>query len=230
MAEKNLAFRHLTKEHYDQLAPSYIELRQPYGAQRRRDTIFDLCRLLEIGYLLDAGAADGMMSGRLADLGWSVTAVDISARLLKLPLERSFSQVVADVETMPLRDSIFDLVVCTEVFEHLADYRRAVQEISRIMKSGGHAVVSVPNPLWEPFFRIADKLKMKVPETTTHKITQSQVVAAMRQSGFITLEQKGVILWPFSRPHLVQKVSLKIESRFPRLCATLISMHIKRSG
>jgi ubiquinone/menaquinone biosynthesis C-methylase UbiE len=226
--KKDLLFRRETKQHYDSLALSYQKLQQPYGAQRRRDAVLDLCGGRGICFALDAGSADGMMSARLLDLGWAVTAVDISRGLCKLAQVRGISAVVGDLENMPFRNCTFDVVVCTEVFEHLANYRRAAGEIGRITKSMGRVVISVPNPLWEPLFKIADNLRMKVPEKTKRLVTLSGAMAVMRQSGFIILEQRGVILWPFSKPQFIQRISIKMESKLPRLCATLISMYSKQ--
>jgi len=223
--QKRPSFRIKTKQHYDSLAFSYRKLRQPYGAQRRRDAVISFCELQNSGLVLDGGSADGMMSVPLLDRGWSVIAIDISRGLLKLAQGCGISLIVGDLENLPFRGRTFDLAVCTEVFEHLANYGRATIEIARIMKIGGHAIISVPNPLWEPLFKIADNLRMKVPEKMKHMVTRSQVVAAMRQGGFHMLEQRGVILWPFSKPQFIERISVRLESRLPWLCATLISIY-----
>jgi ubiquinone/menaquinone biosynthesis C-methylase UbiE len=48
---------------------------------------------------------------------------------------------------IPHDDASFDLVTCTEVFEHLENYRHAVREAARVLKPGGRFVVSTPNVL-----------------------------------------------------------------------------------
>jgi SAM-dependent methyltransferase len=48
---------------------------------------------------------------------------------------------------LPHDDASFDLVTCTEVFEHLENYRKAVREAARVLKPGGRFVVSTPNVL-----------------------------------------------------------------------------------
>ena len=56
---------------------------------------------------------------------------------------------VADLDgpdaRLPFDDRTIDLVVCTEVLEHLREGSFLVREISRVLKPTGHAVVSVPN-------------------------------------------------------------------------------------
>lgn len=53
-----------------------------------------------------------------------------------------------DIETepWPFADESFDMVVCTEVLEHmLFDPLFAANEICRVLKPGGHALITVPN-------------------------------------------------------------------------------------
>jgi ubiquinone/menaquinone biosynthesis C-methylase UbiE len=49
--------------------------------------------------------------------------------------------------TIPHPDGSFDLVTCTEVFEHLESFRHAVREAARVLKPAGWFVVSTPNVL-----------------------------------------------------------------------------------
>jgi SAM-dependent methyltransferase len=50
----------------------------------------------------------------------------------------------ADIAGLPFKDDYFDLVICSEVLEHIVDYRRAIDEIVRVLKPGQNLVVSVP--------------------------------------------------------------------------------------
>jgi len=46
--------------------------------------------------------------------------------------------------SLPFSDGSFDLVVCSEVLEHLHDYKDAIKEINRVLKPGGQFLASVP--------------------------------------------------------------------------------------
>tara|TARA_B110000003_G_scaffold143472_2_gene144683 strand:+ start:1119 stop:1823 length:705 start_codon:yes stop_codon:yes gene_type:complete len=46
--------------------------------------------------------------------------------------------------SLPFCDDSFDLVVCSEVLEHLHDYKYAIKEINRVLKPGGQFLASVP--------------------------------------------------------------------------------------
>jgi len=50
----------------------------------------------------------------------------------------------ADSRSLPFGDAAFDLVICSEVLEHIVDHRRAMAELVRVLKPGGILVVSVP--------------------------------------------------------------------------------------
>ena len=50
----------------------------------------------------------------------------------------------ADINNLPFKDRAFDLVICSEVLEHLANETQAVREIIRVLKPGKNLVVSVP--------------------------------------------------------------------------------------
>jgi len=52
--------------------------------------------------------------------------------------------VRAMADQLPVKDGCVDIVLCTEVLEHVERSDDAVAEIARILKSGGHALITVP--------------------------------------------------------------------------------------
>jgi SAM-dependent methyltransferase len=57
--------------------------------------------------------------------------------------------IVADICALPFQDNFFDLVLCSEVLEHIQYHKIAVSEIVRVLKPGKDLVVSVPRYLPE---------------------------------------------------------------------------------
>lgn len=51
---------------------------------------------------------------------------------------------VSDITRLPFKDESFDVVICSEVLEHIPDHLRAVNELLRVLKAGKSLVVSVP--------------------------------------------------------------------------------------
>lgn len=97
--------------------------------------------------ILDAGCGAGAFSGFLAELGFQIVGVDISARAVALGRER-FPNVAfhaAALEAgLPLRNELFKAVWCSEVLEHLFDVHKALSEINRVLQPGGTLVLTTP--------------------------------------------------------------------------------------
>ncbi|HOO44988.1 MAG TPA: class I SAM-dependent methyltransferase [Deltaproteobacteria bacterium] len=55
----------------------------------------------------------------------------------------------SDITRLPFADGSFDVVICSEVLEHIPDHKKAIQEITRVLKPGKSLVVSVPRYLPE---------------------------------------------------------------------------------
>lgn len=56
---------------------------------------------------------------------------------------------IADLIRLPFKDEVFDLVICSEVLEHIPDNVAAIKELIRVLKPGSNLVVSVPRFLPE---------------------------------------------------------------------------------
>jgi len=52
--------------------------------------------------------------------------------------------LAGDIRDLPFPDDFFDLVICSEVLEHIPEDRQAADEIIRVLKNGKNLVVSVP--------------------------------------------------------------------------------------
>jgi SAM-dependent methyltransferase len=59
-------------------------------------------------------------------------------------LESPLAGVRLDVQDIPFPDDTFDIVFCNHVLEHVADDRRAMSEMFRVMKPGGWGVMLSP--------------------------------------------------------------------------------------
>jgi len=57
--------------------------------------------------------------------------------------------LVSDITRLPFDDGSFDIVICSEVLEHIPDHKKAMAEIIRVLKPGKSLVVSVPRYLPE---------------------------------------------------------------------------------
>jgi len=58
--------------------------------------------------------------------------------------DQSKIDIVSDIISIPEPDESFDAVMCVEVLEHLPNPLLALQEFSRLLRQGGHLVVTAP--------------------------------------------------------------------------------------
>jgi methionine biosynthesis protein MetW len=104
-------------------------------------------RLPANGALLDVGCGDGAAYGTaLAGKGVEYVGVDISAPAVARAVDAGLNVMqIEDAGRLPFEDEAFDSILCTEVLEHLFDPAGAVDEMARVLRPGGHLVVTVPN-------------------------------------------------------------------------------------
>jgi len=62
---------------------------------------------------------------------------------------------ICDITEIPINDSSFDAVLCTEVFEHIPDPISALKELSRVLKKDGILILTLPSNClrhFDPYF------------------------------------------------------------------------------
>ncbi|WP_340647270.1 class I SAM-dependent methyltransferase [Phenylobacterium sp.] len=78
------------------------------------------------------------------DIASLVKARDGLEHLPPVAVEGATSFLSGDAYRLPFADACFDVVICSEVLEHLHEYDRALAEIRRVLKPGGRFVPTVP--------------------------------------------------------------------------------------
>jgi SAM-dependent methyltransferase len=108
--------------------------------------------------ILDIGCGTGRHTAAAYDLNrGSVVGADPNFRDLIAARERlnlhmawnprknrAWSLASADITRLPFKKDSFDIVICSEVLEHIGPWHRAVHESIRVLKPNGHLVISVP--------------------------------------------------------------------------------------
>jgi SAM-dependent methyltransferase len=59
-------------------------------------------------------------------------------------LESPLADIKMDIQSIPLNDNEFDVVICNHVLEHVKDDKKALQELFRVLRPGGFAILQVP--------------------------------------------------------------------------------------
>jgi SAM-dependent methyltransferase len=104
--------------------------------------------------VLDLGCRSGAFTRHFLE-GNEVVGLDVDRAALEKAAALGIETVLADVEQpLPFEDASFDAVVAGELLEHLRFPDTLVAETSRVLKSGGVLVGSVPNA-----FRVQNRLR-----------------------------------------------------------------------
>jgi len=94
--------------------------------------------------ILDVGCGTGGNFAFLDKYG-TVEGCDYSEEAVRYCKLRGTHPVrVADIYELPYQDGSFDLVTCLDVIEHLRLDLPAFQELGRVLKPGGHLLVTLP--------------------------------------------------------------------------------------
>jgi SAM-dependent methyltransferase len=155
----------LTTSTFDAVAEAYDSTIPAHVAEHllARRLAF-VSRHLSAGCLiLDAGCGTGVFAGRLRDNGYRVVGIDASIGMLGPARDRGVAVAQAIAQRLPFPDATFDGFVSVAVLHHLGStdmVRGAVDEMMRVLRPGGRAVIWDHNPL-NPYWPI---LMARVPQ------------------------------------------------------------------
>lgn len=86
----------------------------------------------------DIGCGEQPLRAHIEALGGIYTGVDIAQN------SSGTVDVIASITNIPLPNSCFDVILCTEVLEHVSDTFAAFHELARLVKGGGKIILTVP--------------------------------------------------------------------------------------
>lgn len=111
----------------------------------------------DVRTILDVGCGNGKITNALKDR-WQVTGLDLSAEALK---HVQTPHVLASATAIPFPDASFDLVISSEMLEHLDNelFAQAIKEMQRVCRR--YLLISVPNGEFLP------KNQIKCPQCQT---------------------------------------------------------------
>jgi SAM-dependent methyltransferase len=95
---------------------------------------------------LDIGTSTGTNLRMLRELGFTrVVGLDNSDVAIRFCAEKSLGKVEkGDACKLPFADNRFNLILATDVIEHVDDDVGALREMLRVLAPGGHVLITVP--------------------------------------------------------------------------------------
>gem|GEM_PF-332747 len=203
--DRRTFFRHLERQRYQ------IDAHIPGFAQFERGRGKDV---LEIGVGAGTDFVNWLRHGANA-VGVDLTTAAVELTKERLELEGLAAQVlVADAEKLPFADESFDIVYSYGVLHHSPDTRKAVDEVYRVLRPNGVALLMVYHvPSWTGFLLWGLRC-----------ITDGEFFESPRQAIFAQLESPGTKAYTLPEASaLVSKFS-NVELRTVLLAGDLLQM------
>jgi SAM-dependent methyltransferase len=97
------------------------------------------------GRLLDVGCGAGTFLRAAKRAGWEAVGVEVSATAVEHNRAAGFEVFAGELEAARYPEGHFDVVVASEVLEHVAGPRAMLREILRVLRPGGLLWATTPN-------------------------------------------------------------------------------------
>jgi 2-polyprenyl-6-hydroxyphenyl methylase/3-demethylubiquinone-9 3-methyltransferase len=155
--------------------------------------------------ILDIGCGGGIVSEPLAKLGASVTGIDPAEENIaaaKLHAEKNGLEIdyrATTVEAVAENKELFDIVIASEVVEHVADLDLFVRCTAATVKSGGLLVVTTINRTMKSFALaiVGAEYVLRWLPVGTHRwdkfVTPEELDAAIKPTGLEVVEESGIM-------------------------------------
>jgi SAM-dependent methyltransferase len=115
---------------------------------------------LAIETILDVGCGEGFTLFHLSQkkIGKRIEGIEYSQKAISIgkKIHPDITIKKGSIYKLPYKDKSFDLVICTEVLEHLDNPEKAIIELMRVSEK--YCLLTVPN---EPFFMLGNLLRGK---------------------------------------------------------------------
>src|SRR6185503_2412646 len=163
---------------------------------------------------LDVGCGGGILAEAMAQLGASVTGIDLGEKALRIAaLHQLESGVQVRYESASAEEfaeahgSEFDVVTCMELLEHVPEPPSTIAACARLVKPGGRVIFSTinRNPKAYLFAVIGAEYVLKLLPKGTHDyarfIKPSELTRWCREAGLQPLEMTGLTYQPLTRKY-----------------------------
>ena len=134
-------------------------VREEYGLRRIREVLLEFCEIKRDSLVLDAGCGTGELSKDAFEQSDRVVSADFSLESLKvakrtLQNEGNTNFVLSDVTRSCFHDGCFDVILSSEVIEHIPRPSKMVTELANLLRVGGVLSITTPNPMFV-FFHVS---------------------------------------------------------------------------
>ncbi|MFO0548232.1 MAG: methyltransferase domain-containing protein [Polyangiaceae bacterium] len=141
-----------SRSYYDEFSKRYDDRRggrDPGGYHDLIDDLeVDLVRRYGAGRdVLEVGCGTGLLLQRFAEFARAAKGIDLSEGMLEKARQRGLEVTCATATELPFDDDSFDVACSFKVLAHIPAIDRALGEMARVVRPGGHVIAEFYNPL-----------------------------------------------------------------------------------
>ena len=137
----------LNEKIYSEILSNYGEMDDRYLLSYLHSRLFTMIE--EGDHILDIGCADGRLTEIIGKQARAkrLFGLELSPIGIKLAADRGIQMIRYDIDgyDLPYEPSCFDMVICTDVIEHIINTFHLLEEIYRVLRSGGCLILSTQN-------------------------------------------------------------------------------------
>jgi SAM-dependent methyltransferase len=136
-----------SRAYYDDFSAGYERERHAgYHAMLDELEVEAVAKYARHVHVLEVGCGTGLVLERLARIARSVKGLDLSPGMAEKARARGLDVVIGSATDIPFPDASFDLACSFKVLAHVPDLGRALHEMARVVRPGGHVAFELYNP------------------------------------------------------------------------------------
>lgn len=194
---------------HDSIASSWSGGYKSKGFSKRLQAFCDrFDEIVEEGQCwLDAGCGSGVLTRELEARGAHGEAVDAAPAMIEAATKEADGtasrfnySVIETIEHLGMERGLYDGVLCSSVIEYVPSPQQAISELYRVLKPGGHVILSLPHRF--SLLRMIQKAiramakwrnvdKYSYLAVSKNEFTETSARAALGQAGFDVLDVKS---------------------------------------
>ena len=188
--------------YFEEIGDDFDRMMSDYDVSRRRALISRLIESISTsGTALEVGCGTGAITPVLLNKGLDITVGDISLKLAEETAKKfGLKASMCDATQIQFDNNSFNLVMSSEVIEHVPSPKKALGEMARVVAPGGYLIVTSPNKLWYPVLLLSQKLNLRGFAGNEQWLWPTEAAATLKQEGLEVIKITGCHLFPWQIP------------------------------